>query len=816
MDMSLRQRLVVVGNGMAGMRTVEELLARAPGLWQVTVFGAEPRPNYNRILLSPLLAGEKSFDQIVINDLTWYRDHGVTLHANDPVIAIDRDRRTVTTASGMVQAYDALLLATGSNPILLPLPGRDLPGVVTFRDADDVTRMTEAATAGGEAVVIGGGLLGLEAAYGLAKLGMGVTVIHLVDRLMERQLDHAAADLLRQELERRGIRIRLSTQTNAILGTDQVTGVELATGEVLPARLVVMTVGIRPNASLAASAGLTVERGVVVADTMATSDPAIFAVGECAQHRGVCYGLVAPLWDMARTIADQLVGRAEAVYTGSQLATRLKVTGVEVFSAGAFDGRDGTEAILLTDPARNRYRKLVLEGDRLVGAVLYGDAADGDWYFSLIKAGTPLGAMRDLLVFGEAIATGGSDASPTAAVAALPDDAEICGCNGVTKGHILAAIAKHQLTTLDDVKAYTKAASGCGGCAARVEQVLALAIGEAAAAPAEKPLCKCTDHGHDHVRAAIREQGLTSISQVMRALDWKTDDGCATCRPALNFYLLIAWPGIYRDDPQSRFINERAHANIQKDGTFSVVPRMWGGVTTAAELRAIADVVDRYEIPEVKVTGGQRIDLFGVKKEDLPAVWADLNAAGMVSGHAYGKALRTVKTCVGSTWCRFGTQDSTSMGIALERMTWGSWHPHKVKLAVSGCPRNCAEATIKDFGVVAVDSGWELHIGGNGGIHVRATDFLCKVTTDDEVLEYCAAFLQLYREEARYLERTAPWVVRVGLAYVKARIVEDPAGRAELAARFRHAQTFAQVDPWAEIIAGRNAAEFRSLDPVEA
>jgi nitrite reductase (NADH) large subunit len=349
-----------------------------------------------------------------------------------------------------------------------------------------------------------------------------------------------------------------------------------------------------------------------------------------------------------------------------------------------------------------------------------------------------------------------------------------------------------------------------------VEALLAVTIGgAAAAAPKVKPMCKCTTHGHDAVRAAIRERRLKTIPQVMRALDWSTPDGCASCRPALNFYLLCAWPDEYRDDARSRFVNERMHANIQKDGTYSVVPRMWGGVTSAAELRAIADVVEKYEIPTVKVTGGQRIDMLGVTREQLPGVWRDLNAAGLVSGHAYGKALRTVKTCVGSEWCRFGTQDSTSMGIAIEKMAWGSWTPHKVKLAVSGCPRNCAEATIKDFGVVAVESGWELHVGGNGGIKLRGTDLLCKVATSGEVLEYCAAFLQLYREEARYLERTAHWIERVGIESVRTRIVDDAAGRAALRDRFLHSQRRAQSDPWAERAAGAEAHEFRALAVVE-
>jgi nitrite reductase (NADH) large subunit len=385
----------------------------------------------------------------------------------------------------------------------------------------------------------------------------------------------------------------------------------------------------------------------------------------------------------------------------------------------------------------------------------------------------------------------------------------------VCKGKILETISAKALTTVDEVRAHTKASASCGSCMGLVEKLLKQTLGQAyTAGSAVKPMCRCTSYGHDEVRRLILAKDLHSIPEVVQELGWTTPDGCGKCRPALNYYLLCAWPGEYRDDPQSRFINERAHANIQKDGTYSVVPRMWGGVTSAKELRAIADVVERYNIPTVKVTGGQRIDLLGVKKEQLPDVWADLTAAGMISGYAYGKSLRTVKTCVGSEWCRFGTQDSTAMGVAIEKATWGAWTPHKVKMGVSGCPRNCAEATVKDFGVVAVESGWELHVGGAAGMHVRPTDLLCKVTTDQEVLEYCLAFLQLYREEARYLERAAPWIQRVGLDHVKQRLVEDADSRRELVARFRHAQTFAQVDPWSERAGGRDAHEFKTLAEV--
>jgi nitrite reductase (NADH) large subunit len=562
-----------------------------------------------------------------------------------------------------------------------------------------------------------------------------------------------------------------------------------------------------------------VNRGVVVDDGLRTEDPAVYAVGECVEHRGQLFGLVAPLWEQAKVCAARLAGDEAATYVTPPLSTRLKITGVDVFSAGALAAADpADEEITFQDLARGVYRKLVLRDGKVAGVVMYGDVTDAGWYFRLLREGADVGPMRDTLILGRAVATaaGGAAAPDTAAAAALPDAAEICGCNGVCKGKILGAVADLKLTTLEAVRAHTKASASCGSCTPQVEALLALALGDGYATPqGAKPICNCTPHGHDQVRREILAQGLKSVPAVMQALGWTRPEGCHVCRPALNYYLLCAWPGAYQDDARSRFVNERLHANIQKDGTYSVVPRMWGGLTSAKELRAIADVVERYGIPTVKVTGGQRIDLLGVRREQLPHVWRDLNAAGMVSGHAYGKALRTVKTCVGSEWCRFGTQDSTAMGVALEKMAWGSWHPHKVKLAVSGCPRNCAEATIKDFGVIAVESGWELHVGGNGGVRLRGTDLLCKVSTPDEVLEHCGAFLQLYREEAHYLERTAPWVERVGIDYVRRRVAEDAEGRRALHSRFLYAQRFAQADPWAERAAGADAAAFSTLAPAE-
>jgi nitrite reductase (NADH) large subunit len=802
-------RLVVVGNGMAGIRTLEELLKLAPGMYDITVFGAEPYPNYNRILLSPVLAGEQDFDDIVLNPLSWYADNGITLHLGKQVTRIDRARRRVLAADGTEAAYDRLLLATGSLPFILPIPGKDLKGVIGYRDIDDTRTMIEAAKVKRRAVVIGGGLLGLEAANGLMLRGMEVTVVHLAGWLLERQLDPVAGAMLQASLEARGLQFRLDTSTSAIVGNEagEVAAVRFSNGDEIPADLVVMAAGIRPNTALAQEAGIHCNRGIVVNDSLQTYDPRVYAVGECASHRGVAYGLVAPLFEQAKVCANHLATFGIGIYRGSTVSTKLKVTGIDLFSAGDFMGGDGAEEIVLSDPGAGLYRKLVIRGDRLVGACLYGDTSDGAWYFKQIKDGTAIGERRDTLAFGE-LAMGESGTAGQDRAAAMADADEVCGCNGVCKGTIVKAVREQGLFTVDEVKKHTKAASSCGSCTGLVEQILMNCLGSNfQETPKTKAICGCTDRTHGEVRQAIRDHHLVSHAQAYAFMEWRTPNGCATCRPAINYYMLSTWPREAIDDPQSRFINERAHANIQKDGTFSVVPQMKGGVTSPSELRRIADVAEKYKVRMVKVTGGQRIDLLGVKKEDLVDVWRDL---GMKSGHAYGKSIRTVKTCVGSEFCRFGTQDSTRMGIELETMLANMWSPHKVKLAVSGCPRNCAESGIKDVGIIAVDSGWEIHVGGNGGIRTEVARFLCKVRTPEEVKEYTGAFLQLYREEAYYLDRTVHYIERVGLDYIRRKVVEDADNRRALYERLLFALE-GLPDPWAERVAGAQAREYAPL-----
>ncbi|MCS7100792.1 MAG: nitrite reductase large subunit NirB, partial [Burkholderiaceae bacterium] len=761
---------------------------------------------------SPVLAGEQPFEDIVIHPRDWYAQHGIRLYTGCPVVRIDRARRVVIAQDGGEAPYDRLLLATGSEPVILPIPGARLPGVLTYRDIADTEAMIEAARRFRQAVVIGGGLLGLEAANGLRARGMEVTVVHLLPHLMERQLDATAARMLQQSLERRGIRFLLPKKTAALIAGDggRVGALRFEDGGTLPAELVVMAVGIRPNTALAQAAGLHCQRGIVVDDTMQTYDPRIYAVGECVSHRGTSYGLVAPLYEQAKVAANHLARVGIGRYVGSVVATKLKVTGIDLFSAGDFAGGDGCEEIVLSDPGAGVYKKLVIRDDRLVGACLYGDTVDASWYLRLMREGRPIADIREHLMFGETN-LGDTGHQGKSRARTLADADEVCGCNGVTKGAIVAAIRAQKLTTLEEVRRCTKASSSCGSCTGLVEQILIATAGaDYSPAPKAKPMCGCTDHTHAEVRQAIRELQLLTIPQVFARLNWRTPNGCASCRPAINYYLISTWPKRAVDDPQSRFINERAHANIQKDGTFSVVPRMWGGETSAAELRRIADVVEKYRIPTVKITGGQRIDLLGVKKEDLPSVWRDL---GMPSGHAYAKALRTVKTCVGAEWCRFGTQDSTAMGKALERALWRMYAPHKVKLAVSGCPRNCAEAGIKDVGVIGVESGWEIYVAGNGGIKTEVAQFLVKVRTPEEVLEYAGAFLQLYREEGWYLERTVHFVQRVGLDYVKRRILDDAENRKALWERLQFSLAD-EPDPWHEPQrAGVDLRQFAPLQP---
>ncbi len=782
-----KEKLVVIGNGMAGVSCIEEILRLDAGRYEITVFGKEAHPNYNRVFLSYVLTGEKTLDEITLNAFKWYEDRGITLHTGCPVTMIERGRHLVIGTDGREVPYDRLILATGSVPFVPPIPGVDKEGVITFRNIADCERLKGAVKEGRRAVVIGGGLLGLEAARGLMDLGMEVTIVHLMDRLMERQLDDQSAALLREDLEATGLKILLGKKTTEITGDGRVDGLTFSDGTHIETDIVVLSAGIKPNIELARASGLYCERGIVVSDTLQSFDPAVYAVGECVQHRGATFGLVAPLFEQARVLANHLAGDSRLYFFSKPVSTKLKVPGIELYSAGSVERGQGVETIEFLDRGLRTYKKLFIKENRIEGILLYGETSDGPRLFQHLIDERDIAEKRSTILFGEGIS-----GKPFASVEALADETIICGCNGVTKGEIVKAIEEKGLFTREDVERETKAATSCGGCGTLVEQILEATLGSDFQGRGEdRAICSCTRYTRDDLIKNIRENRLTSVIEVMDSLGWETV-GCDKCRPAINYYVCMIWPAECEDDPSSRIVNERAHANIQKDKTFSVVPRMYGGVTTPAELRRIANVADEYKVPLVKVTGGQRIDLLGIKKKDLAGVWKALD---MPSGYAYGKAIRTVKTCVGSTFCRYGTQDSIGLGMALEKELEGLWTPAKVKMAVTGCPRNCAESAIKDVGIIGITGGWEIYVGGCGGTKTSGAELLCTVGTDGEAMEITSAFVQYYREEAIYGERTAPFIHRIGLEAVRRDCVEDETRRKALIAHLKEALSTV-TDPW--------------------
>ncbi|MEH7441925.1 nitrite reductase large subunit NirB [Bacillus sp. JJ1122] len=788
-----KKKLVMIGNGMAGVRTIEELLKLNREAYEIAIFGNEPHTNYNRIMLSTVLQGDKTIEDIIMNDWDWYKNNGIKLFVGEEIVKIDKDNKQVISSAGRIAEYDELIIATGSSSFILPVPGAEKKGVVGFRDIHDCEMMIKNSQHFKKAVVIGGGLLGLEAARGLLNLGMEVDVVHLMPYLMERQLDATASEMLRKELETQGMNFLLEKQTAEIFGDERVTGLRFADGSEVAADLVVMAVGIRPNVQLAKDSGIYVNRGIVVNDYLETDIPNIYAVGECAEHREIVYGLVAPLYEQGKVLAANLAGVETAPYEGTICGTQLKVSGCDLFSAGEIGDDPGTKSIKVHNEFDGVYKKIVIRDNRIAGIVLYGDTKDSNRLFRMLTKKEDVNGMTSVSILEAGGCCCGGDASDVAAMAA---DELVCGCNGVSKGTIVEAIRVNELTTVDEVGACTNAGRSCGRCKSLISDILAHTLGDQYDTSSKKAaICGCTTMSRDEVVAEIKAKGLTNVREVMNVLGWKQEEGCSKCRPAINYYLgMIHFDG-YKDERDSRLVNEKMHANIQKDGTYSVVPRMYGGVTTAADLKKIAEVAEKYDVPLVKLTGGQRIGLFGVKNEDLPAMWEEL---GMPSGYAYGKTLRTVKTCVGAKFCRYGTQDSMGLGIELEKKFERLDTPHKVKMGVSACPRNCAESGIKDIGFVGVDGGWEIYVGGNSGTDLRAADMLMTVKTGEEAIEITGAYLQYYRETAAYLERTAPWLERLGLEHIKA-VLEDAKTRNELNARL--GKTLERyIEPWKEAI----------------
>jgi len=799
----MKQQLVVVGNGMAGVSCEEQIL-KQPHNFDITIFGDETHVNYNRILLSLVLAGEKSAEEIVINDISWYQTNSIRARLGVKIASVDRERRLVVDEDGGITEYDKLILATGSSAFIPPIPGVDKKNVHVFRTLDDTRALLEKAQPGLKVAVIGGGLLGLEAARGLQVRGCQVTVVHLMETLMDRQLDATGGDYLKRKIESLGIRVMLPQQTAALFGNGRVDGLRFASGEELEADLVVIAAGIRPNAELGRKAGLEVRRGIVVNDYMETSDPHIYSVGECTEHRGQTFGLVAPLFEQGRVLASTITGNRGSVFTGASPAAKLKIMGVDIFSAGSIDESGaGVETVRYEDPSLGVYKKLLLKDNQLLGMILVGDIEDEHTYMDWMRNGTDLTPYRRQLLFPP------RESDPGLEVAAIPDRDTICGCNGVRKGDIVQAIHAHSITTLAGLKEHTRASTSCGTCTGLCEKLLR-AVTPDFQEETRTTLCSCVPFSYEQLREMIRGQKLKSVEEVLNI--YGNRKGCEICKPALSYLLDMVWCGDHEEDRSARFINDRVHANIQKDGTFSVIPRMRGGVTTPDELRRIADVADKYKVPMVKVTGSQRIDLLGIKKADLPKVWADL---GMPSGQAYTKGVRMVKTCVGTEFCRFGVQDSTRAGIDLERRLENLFTPHKFKMGVVGCPRNCAEATVKDLGLVGQDGSWQVVVGGAAGKSVRKADLLITVETTERALEASDLFFQYYRENANYLERSYDFVERLGIEKIRKETVYAPeADKQKLLDRLARSKALAK-NAWLEGQTPVSPTQFVQIQPIQ-
>jgi nitrite reductase (NADH) large subunit len=809
-----KQKLVVIGNGMAGARAVEEILARGGReQFEIVMFGDEPYGNYNRILLSNVVNGSQDPSEIFLNSLPWYRENEIRLHAGVRAERIERAEKRVYGAGGVVEAYDKLILATGSRPFLPPIKnlldaaGHLRPSVFGFRTLDDCNAIMAEAKRCASAAVIGGGLLGLEAARGLLSHGCSVHVIHLSRSLMNQQLDAAGGLMLRQTIEAMGITVHLGKNTQEILGEGKVTGLRFTDDSTLDCDMVVISAGIAPNVDLARRAGLSVERAIVVDNHMrSTEDLDIYVVGECAQHRGMVYGLVAPLWEQAKVLADHITGKnPSAAYHGSKLATKLKVMGVELASMGITDpAQPDDEVVLFSEPKKGRYKKLIIRKGRLVGAMLLGDLNKAAYLMQAFDRNSALPEERLSLLFD----VGGPAKKVT--FDEMPADAQVCNCNGVSKGAIAACISAGK-RSLKLVMEGTRAGLGCGSCKSMVgELVEFLCDGKLEEDPSVHYYVPSIPLTKKELIAEIRARNLRSVSAVLAALGNGAEDPGS--KPALASLMPVVWNGKHVEERDARFINDRVHGNIQKDGTFSVIPEMPGGICSPAELRRIADVAEKYNVPLLKLTGGQRIDLVGIAKEDLPAVWRDLD---MPAGYAWGKSYRTCKSCIGVDYCRFGLGDSMALAVKIERKFRGLDTPGKLKLATAGCPRNCSEALVKDLGAVAVEGGrWEIYVGGAAGAHVRKGDLLCVVDNHEDLVRISGRFIQYYRENAKYKERTYTFVERVGIDHVRAVVVDDKEGIAAELDRAMDAASQATEDVWLERQTPKTSNQFRTSLPV--
>jgi nitrite reductase (NADH) large subunit len=770
-------KIVVVGNGMVGYKFCEKLIAASHNAsFELVVFGEENRPAYDRVHLSEFFAG-KSADDLSMADTAWYVDNNIRLHLGDPIQLIDRAAKTVYSHTGITESYDYLVLATGSSAFVPSIPGVEKEGVFIYRTIEDLEMMTSWARKAKSGAVIGGGLLGLEAAKAMMDLGITNThVIEFAPRLMPRQIDEAGSNVLKNKLQSLGLKILTSKNTSAILGDDHITGMRFSDDTTIDADMLVISAGIKPRDELARQSNLEtgVRGGIVVNSTMQTSDPCIFAIGECALYNNMIYGLVAPGYEMADVVVTHLLGGSK-IFTGFDMSTKLKLIGVDVASFGdPFVAGDAVRSIVLEDTMNGIYKRINIsaDGKELLGGVLVGDASQYNMLLQTCKNKVVLPPEPQDVILGAR----GANAEAGSGILGLPDDALICSCESVSKASICNAVTEHSCETIDAIKKCTKAGTGCGGCVPMVKDLMLHSM-KIQGKYVRNTLCEHFNYSRQELYDLVKIHQLKTYDEVLDKLG--TGHGCELCKPPVASILASLWGEMIlkKGNDTAQDSNDRFLANIQKGGTYSVVPRIPGGEITPEKLIVIGQVAQKYHL-YTKITGGQRIDMFGAHLADLPLIWEELIAAGFESGHAYGKALRTVKSCVGSTWCRFGLHDSVSYAIRIEERYRGLRAPHKIKSAVSGCIRECAEAQSKDFGIIATDKGWNLYVCGNGGSKPQHALLLATDLDNETCIKYIDRFLMFYIKTADPLTRTATWLNKMdgGIDYLRNVVINDSLG----------------------------------------
>lgn len=790
-------KIIVVGNGMVSYKFCEKIIAKSNGaIFEIIVFGEESRPAYDRVHLSEFFSG-KSAEDLLMAPATWYAENNIALHTGDPIQQIDRSNKTVHSFKGITVSYDVLILATGSSAFVPPIPGVEKDGVFIYRTIEDLEMMTAYAKKAKTGAVIGGGLLGLEAAKAMIDLGITDThVIEFAPRLMPRQIDEAGSDILKAKLQTLGLKIHTSKNTAEILGNDCIDGMLFSDDTKIDVDMLVISAGIKPRDELAKLSGLETgtRGGIVVNEKLQTTDPAIYAIGECALFEGMVYGLVAPGYEMAEVVAKNLValtnsvlhgafnhkdsseippsGGGGALFSAYDMSTKLKLIGVDVASFGdPFVAGDNVRSVVFEDTMKGIYKRINITGDgkQLLGGILIGDAEQYNMLLQTVKNKVVLPPNPEDVILGSR----GGESEGGAGVLSLPDEAIVCSCESVTKGMLCAAVTEHGCETIDAIKKCNKAGTGCGGCVPMVKDIM-LHTMKAQGKYVRNVLCEHFNYSRQELFDLVKIQGLKTYDEVLDHLG--KGDGCELCKPPVSSILASLWGEMIlkKGNDTAQDSNDRFLANIQKGGTYSVVPRIPGGEITPDKLIVIGQVAKQYNL-YTKITGGQRIDMFGAHLNDLPDIWGQLIAAGFESGHAYGKSLRTVKSCVGSTWCRFGLHDSVSYAIRIEERYRGLRSPHKLKGGVSGCIRECAEAQSKDFGIIATEKGWNLFVCGNGGSKPQHALLLSTDLDDETCIKYIDRFLMFYIRTADPLTRTATWLNKMegGIDYLRNVVVND-------------------------------------------